>query len=488
MPDPTPVLEGEPPVPSVRSTRPKIAIVDDHPQILKAFRVLLEREGFAVDTFELAATIAAKPPAEYREYAAVCLDLGLGETNGIDVLRHLRAKSQDVPVIIVTGDTMLDTAITAMRAGAYDYVTKPVVDNRLTLTVNKAIEHSQLVRRLHDLTEQLDESNSQRALVGQSAVMASLTQSIQRVHNSDVAVCILGESGTGKELVARAIHYEGRRRKGPFVAINCASIPENLQESELFGHERGAFTGALTTQKGRFEQAEGGTLFLDEIGDTTPATQVKLLRALQEKSIRRVGGTTDIKTDARVITATHRDLEGMVRRGEFREDLYFRLMVFPIEVPPLRDRRGDIPLLVAHFLKRYRDDVGRPVNRLSPDALEALMTHDWPGNVRELENIVHRAMLTSTSDCIELADLPASLRNPVLPTLPESKAPPSGSATPESGLPTLNLHNLESLAIQAALKETQGHIANAAKLLGLGRATLYRRLVDIGLKVDVKKE
>ncbi|HTJ81423.1 MAG TPA: sigma-54 dependent transcriptional regulator [Polyangiaceae bacterium] len=453
--------------------------MDDDRLVRRFLRAVLERDGFEVTELEEGRSLARDGASAYD---LVCLDLGLADMPGLDVLKHLRASSPEVPVVVVTGDSDLESVVAAMRAGASDYVTKPVVGERLRLSLRHALERTALERRVVALRSELDGVRGSRNLIGESPPMKALVTSIQRVLASDVAVCILGESGTGKELVARAIHEEGRRAHGAFVAINCASIPDHLQESELFGHEKGAFTGATGTYHGRFEQADGGTLFLDELGDMSLATQVKLLRALQEKSIRRIGGTTDIRTNVRVIGATHRDLEEMVRRGAFREDLYFRLMVYPIEMPPLRDRKSDIPLLVARFMDRHRADVGRDVTRWSPEALDALMAYDWPGNVRELENLVHRAMLTCATERVELSDLPRTLRKPVLPPLASVLPPPTAPRV--TGLPTLNLRELEGTAIKLALEQSGGHIANAAKLLGIGRATLYRRVVEIGVTAD----
>ena len=466
----------------------RIGVVDDEPAIRRLLRARLEREGFIVEEFGRGADIV-KRGGEGLD--ALTLDLGMGEDDlgGMGVLPHLRASSPDLPIIMVTAQADLESVIDAMRAGAYDFITKPIDTDRLLLAVRRAIERSSLARRVAELTRELDSAREKRLLVGESAPMRTLFQTIQRVTGSDVAVCILGESGTGKELVARAIHSESKRQKGPFVAINCASIPEHLQESELFGHEKGAFTGATATFRGRFEQAEGGTLFLDELGDMSLATQVKLLRAIQEKSIRRVGGVADIPTNVRLVCATHRNLEALVQKGGFREDLYFRLMVYPVELPPLRERREDIPLLAAHFMKLFREDVGRDVRRISAEAVDALLAHRWSGNVRELQNVIHRAMLTCQSDQIGLGDLPAHLQTPVLPPIKareeaESSLPPNSVRTPR--LPTLMLRDLERMAIGLALEQTKGHIGSAAKLLGLGRATLYRRLVETGMKLDAE--
>ncbi|MFO0661603.1 MAG: sigma-54 dependent transcriptional regulator [Polyangiaceae bacterium] len=462
-----------------------VAVVDDDPTVRRLLRAWLEAQGYRVSEHASARSILE---AGVSDLSALCLDLELGDATGIEVLKQIRTDEPELPVIVVTADADISTVVDAMRAGAYDYVIKPLERERVVVAVGNAIERTLLTRRVWALSRTLDDARALQTLVGQSPVMRKLAATVQRVLHSDVAVCILGESGTGKELVARAIHQEGRRKRGPFVAINCAAIPDNLQESELFGHERGAFTGANAVYRGRFEQAEGGTLFLDELGDMNASTQVKLLRALQEKTIRRIGGSHDIRTNVRVICATHKNLEREVSAGRFREDLYFRLMVYPVEVPSLRERLEDIPLLVAHFMKVLREDVGREVSRLSPQALEALSAHAWPGNVRELQNVIHRAMLSSRADMIELADLPNTLQKavtkPLLPNLQQADSSPAPAPVSGNALPTLNLRDLEQLAIQQALKQTQGHVAHAAKLLGIGRATLYRRLVESGATVD----
>ncbi len=462
-----------------RSGRMHLLVVEDDAMTRRLLRAWLEPMGYDV-TDVASGTAALAQPLDAID--AVCLDLGLDDMPGYDVLKHLRAHAPDVPVIVVTAESTLDTVVQVIRAGAYDYVTKPIESEHLRVVLDRAIEHTSLTRRVRDLARQL----SERAplLIGESSVMRALRGKISRILQSDVAVCVFGESGTGKELVARTIHADGRRANGPFVAVNCATIPENLQESELFGHERGAFTGATGTHRGCFERAEGGTLFLDELGEMSLGTQAKLLRTLQERTIRRVGGSADIKVNVRMVCATHRNLEEEVKKGKFREDLYFRLMVFPIEVPPLRDRVDDIPLLVAHFMKMLRADVGREHDRISPTALEALMAHNWPGNVRELQNVIHRAMLTCETDELDIPDLPPAIQRHVLPDLPKVPVAESGAApasAPPGRLPTLDLRRLEEIAVREALAQTDMHMGKAAKLLGVGRSTLYRRLLEMGI-------
>lgn len=463
---------GDEPLAS-RPPRP-IAVVDDEPIIRRVVASCLRGKGFTVAEFADGRSVMSEPA---DGFAAVCLDLGLGEMSGLDVLRHFRTEAPDVPVIIMSAGNTLDAAVEAMRLGAYDYLSKPIDRERLLHSLGRALERVELSRRANVLSAELAVRRAGDQLIGSSAAMRSVLEQLGQILQSDVPVCLLGESGTGKEVVARTIHQQGRRQNGPFIAINCASIPDQLQESELFGHERGAFTGATNTHLGCFERAEGGTLLLDELGDMHLSTQAKLLRALQEKTIRRVGGAKDIRTDVRVVAATHKDLFAEARAGRFREDLFFRLMVYPIEIPPLRDRKDDIPVLVGHFLKRLRDDVGRPIERMSADAMDALMAHAWPGNVRELQNAVHRAMLTCATNEVQFGDLPPHLRRRGMPA-PASGPSSSTTHGGVAGLPTLILRDLERLAIDEALARAGGAIQKAAKLLGIGRATLYRRLVE----------
>jgi DNA-binding NtrC family response regulator len=417
-----------------------------------------------------------------------CVDLGLGEVTGIKVIQHLRARDAELPIIVVTAQRELETAVAAMQAGAYDYVTKPLDRDRLLLAVHRANERRELLTSVRRLESALTERSVLGSIVGKSPPMRELAQQVQRVLESDVAVCVFGESGTGKELVARAIHTGSVRRRGPFVAINCAGIPESLQESELFGHERGSFTGATQMRRGCFEQANGGTLLLDELGEMSMQTQASLLRTIQEKTIRRVGGSGEIPIDVRIVCATHRDLRAEVEAGRFREDLYFRLVVYPIHLPPLRDRIEDIPTLVGHFLRALSKDVGRDVHSISPEALEALGRHHWPGNVRELQNVVHRSLLASRTDEVTLADLPPDIRELVLPALLPT-VHVNGTNGHRFQEPSeddiIPLRELERRAIQRALRATHGSVGRAAKLLGIGRATLYRRIATLDLSRDV---
>jgi DNA-binding NtrC family response regulator len=475
MPDDEPV-----PTPATPASGELVAVVDDDPTARRLMRFWLERAGYRVvehDSGESAIHDDGEPPN------IACVDLGLGEVGGFKVIQHLRARDADLPMIVVTAQREIETAVTAMRAGAYDYVTKPLDRDRLLLAVHRARERRELVTNVRRLESALGERGVLGSIVGQSPKMRELAQQVERVLTSDVAVCVFGESGTGKELVARAVHQGSPRRRGPFVAINCAGIPESLQESELFGHERGSFTGATQLRRGCFEQANGGTLLLDELGEMSLTTQASLLRTLQEKTVRRVGGSGEVPIDVRIVCATHRDLRAEVESGRFREDLYFRLVVYPIHLPPLRERLDDIPLLVGHFLRTLEVGVGREVKHISPEALDALMRHRWPGNVRELQNVVHRSLLACRGDEIVLADLPADIRSGVLPPLPALNKASNGEAHRDDEI--LPLRELERRAIQRALRATHGSVGKAAKLLGIGRATLYRRIATLDLSQDV---
>lgn len=466
----------------------RVAVVDADAASRATLRRHLDREGYRVVELEKGRHLLrreGKPPD------VVCLsrELDGDDGDGVDVMRRLHLSHPEVPVIMVTADAALDAAVDAMKAGAYDCLVRPVEPERFVQAVRRAAQLSSLHRQVRTLSGQFPAVRMSQ-LIGDSAGMREVGRQIDRVKDSDVTVCVFGASGTGKELVAREIHDRGHRKAGPFVAINCAAIPSSLQESELFGHEKGAFTGATNLRQGRFEQADGGTLFLDELGEMSPATQASLLRTLQEKTIRRVGGGKDIKVDVRIVCATHRDLKAEVAAGRFREDLYFRLMVFPIELPSLAERREDIPALVAHFMRELRGDIPHPVSGVSSDALDAMMAYAWPGNVRELRNVVHRAMLATSQQEVGVGDLPSEVRRILLPSLPPSiSMAPGVSISPPGGDVAIfqdddiviPLKELEEREIRKALRVTEGSVGEAAKLLGIGRATLYRRIAKMDL-------
>jgi DNA-binding NtrC family response regulator len=441
----------------------RIAVVDDDPTMRRVLAVWLAEEGFSVVEFE---TGGAALDGIEAGMSAVCLDLGLEDLPGIEVLRRLRATLPDVPVIVVTARTKVEVVVEAMKAGAYDYLAKPLDALRFGQTVRRAAEHRAMLARMRRLEDELGERSLYDMLAAQSAAMREVAASVERVRDADVSVAIMGESGTGKEVVARAIHEGGRTKSGAFVAVNCAAIPHSIQESELFGHEKGAFTGATTTHRGKFEQASGGTLFLDEIGEMAPATQASLLRVLQERVIVRVGGRAEIPVDARVICATHRDLAAEVKAGRFREDLYFRLVVYPIRLPPLRERGEDLPLLVAELLRKSRIAKDRHIVRVSPEALDVLAGYRWPGNIRELDNVIQRACLACDGEELGAHHLPPEIRALArrAPEILPKRAPS----------PARTLREIEQGAVREALRAAGGNVTAAAKMLGVSRTKLYR--------------
>jgi len=410
----------------------------------------------------------------------VCVDLNLEDMDGVALIEQLHARDPELPTVVISSNRDIKVAVSAMRAGAYDYLTKPLDRNQLVHSVNRAAERRSLISQMRALESELSQQRVMREVVGESTPMVEVGRHVARVANSELTVCIFGESGTGKELVARAIHDAGPRANGPFVALNCAAIPPTLQESELFGHERGAFTGAVQRRRGCFEEAQHGTLFLDEIGDMAPSAQASVLRTLQERTIRRVGGTDEVRVDVRIVCATHRELSDLVDAGNFRQDLYYRLLVYPIRLPPLRQRRTDIALLVRHFLRKHVDTGELP--RVDAAVLEHLSEYSWPGNVRELENVVRRLLLSCAGNAIKVADLPPQLRGDVPAATDGDVASSAQSGGLFHGDEVTPLAELELMAVRHALRVTQGNVTKAAKLLGIGRATLYRRMSAAGLE------
>jgi DNA-binding NtrC family response regulator len=410
----------------------------------------------------------------------ILLDVKLPGADGLETLQHIKAVDREVPVILLTAYGTTETAITAMKHGAYDYLLKPVDIASLRGIMTKALHLRALTGQVDTLS--LPESSQATPLLGRSVAMQDLYKMIGRVAPTDTTVLLSGESGTGKELVARAIHQHSLRADGPWVALNCAAIPEPLLESELFGHEKGAFTGAIERKPGSFEEASGGTLFLDEAGELPLTVQAKLLRALQEKEIRRLGGRESVPIDVRIIAATNKDLEGAVARAEFREDLYYRLNVIHLHLPPLRARQEDIPLLAQHFLTRFSRELERPVGGFAPEALEALSVHTWPGNVRELENTMKQALMTCRGYLITAEDLrlgeraitrvqPVSLRDPLDEGLEQILLAHAGQA----------YHRVEDRLIRKALELTRHNQVRAAHLLGVTRNILRHRMKQFGL-------
>jgi len=439
----------------------RVLLIDDEPLLLRSLRRTLEAERYLTWLAESARD--AESRLVEADPDVVLLDLGLGSANGLALLEHLKRERPDVEVIVITGNASIESAVRCIRGGAFDYLAKPFDEHRVSTTVRRALERRRLVRRNRELEDQLRERvGPQSELIGRSPRMRALARVIASLQHNESHVLIQGESGTGKELVARAIHAASPRAGRPFVPVDCGALPESIIESELFGHERGAFTGAMGAS-GLFRRADSGTLFLDEIGEIPLTVQAKLLRALQEKEVRPVGSATALSVDLRVVTATHRDLERMVAEGTFRTDLFYRLNVVRIEIPPLRERREDVPLLVHHFIAKYARP-GLPVEGIEDDALEMLSAHDWPGNVRELENVVESAMALAPGPRLRVADLPR-----------ERRAAAGDLAQPAARLP-LSLADYERAALQRALAETGGDATAAARLLGIGRSTLYRKL------------
>jgi DNA-binding NtrC family response regulator len=418
-------------------------------------------------------TDAALAILEVRPVQLLLANLHVPGTEGFALLDRMRQRWPDLPVIVISELDTARAAVTALKRGAADYLVKPIDPRELAVAVD---EVSKGLRVKGEARKKSIGSISFSDIIGDCEAMRVVYEHIATVRSSKIAVFVGGETGTGKELVTRAIHRAGPRAAAPFVALNCGAIPESLQESELFGHEKGAFTGAMGTRRGKFEQAQGGTLFLDEVGELSAGAQVRLLRVLQEGTLQRVGGDRAVEVDVRIVSATHRDLRQMVARGTFREDLYYRLIVYPIHVPPLREREGDVPRLVAHFLEKYARDVEHAVQGLSPEAQAALERYSWPGNVRELENVIHRAMLLATDGLITVSCLPETLRGTreTVDTDDETQLSLDEPAR-------LSLAEAERRAIERALDASGGNVTRAAKRLGIARATIYRKMARLGV-------
>ena len=442
-----------------------VAVVDDDPAVCALVARWVQSRGHRALELSSGRELLAR---ELADIGCVCLDLDLPDGDGAELLGRLLDADPDLPVIVIAGRDDVASAVDAVQAGAYDYHLKPLVQERLDISVRHALERRGLTNAVAASSTQSSDRLASRAIVGRSEPMIELSRQMRRVVDSEVVVALSGETGTGKELVARSIHEAGPRARGPFVTLNCSAVPPMLHESELFGHDRGS--GAA--QAGRFEDARGGTLFLDEVHDLSPLTQASLFRALQNRKIRRVGGTDDIDVDVRVVVASDQDLLEAVKSGRFREDLYFRLSVFPIRIPPLRERRGDLSLLVSHFTAKYASDVGRTITQVAPDVLDTLARYEWPGNVRQLENVIHRAMLADQDKALLLEHLPAELRQ--LGGASDARGSRIDVLGDDDEI--LPVRELERRAIKKALRISGGSVEKAAKHLGMGRATLYRRL------------
>jgi two-component system nitrogen regulation response regulator NtrX len=446
----------------------RILVIDDEKAIRETLSEILTDEGYAVTAVESGEDGLRRFLEE--SYDLVFLDVWLRDRDGLSLLEAADGRLRDVPVVMISGHANVETAVRAVRLGAYDFLEKPLSLERVVLTAQKAIERRDLLAEVASFRGRRE---SESELYGDSAPMRRLKEEIARVASTDARVLITGENGTGKELVARRLHRLSERSESPLVEVNCAAIPEDLIESELFGHVRGSFTGALEDRRGKFEEADGATLFLDEVADMSPKTQAKVLRALQEGRFTRVGGSRPIASDARVLCATNKNLPEEIRRGAFREDLYFRLAVVPIRVPALRERTDDIPLLAAQFLREASARFGRKPKSLSPAAVEALQAYSWPGNVRELKNLIERLMILSPAEEVRREDLPGEMRDGGI----------AEAVAPEAPLRDAR-EDFERRYILAALKKNRGNVSRTAEALDLERSNLYRKLKAYGIEVE----
>ena len=451
-----------------------ILIVEDEPKMARLLELGFAEDGLATRTApdaEAGLKILAQEPIDL-----VVTDLKLPGMNGLEFLQAIKRANASLPVVVMTAFGTVETAVEAMKAGASDYVLKPFSLEEMNLIVHKELDVHQLREENRNLREALGQRYEFKNIVARSSQMQEVLAMVERVAPSNSTVLLGGESGVGKDLIARAIHQHSKRAAGPFIKINCTAIPENLLESELFGYEKGAFTGAVSSKPGKFELADKGTIFLDEIGDVPSTIQVKLLRVLQEREFERLGGTKTLKVDVRVVAATNQDLRAALEQGTFREDLFYRLNVVPISIPPLREHKEDIPYLVDHFIQRFAGEGEKPITGITPAAQKMLMEFHWPGNVRELENIIERAVALSTGTVLDVSDIRLDLS----PTRTAASLPAAGTEAkfiPEG----LTLEQFEDELIKEALRRANGNKSQAARLLGLSRNTLRYRLSKIGV-------
>ena len=456
------------------SPRVKMLIVDDESSMLDFLSLLFQGVGYEVTTAR--SVTEAHKQFERNAFDLVLCDILMPDGNGLDLLREIKASGGGPPVVMMTAYTSTKSAIEAMKLGAADYISKPFDVEELKIVAQKALERAELADENVYLRRELEQKYTFNNIIGKSSRMQAIFSLVERIARTASTALIHGESGTGKELIARAIHFASPRANRRFLSINCGAMPENLLESELFGHERGAFTGAVKDKKGLFQEADRGTLFLDEIGEMTPTMQVKLLRALQEKVVRKVGGTDEETVDVRIIAATNQDLEGRLLTGEFREDLYYRINVLPIHLPPLRQRREDIPLLVDFFLQKYSKQMELPLRQISIEAMQILESYDWPGNVRELENLIERVLALSHSETITTRDLPVHL-------LTNRRTHPDLVQLPEEGLDLeAYLESIRTQLMIQALERTDGVQTQAAELLGMSFRSFRYYAKKAGLK------
>jgi two-component system response regulator HydG len=451
-------------------------VVDDDAGHLATLKTIARSWGYRVSTADDGST--AVEMAKEQPFDMILMDVRMAEMDGIEALRQIKTYNPAIPILIMTAYSSVASAVDAIKAGAYDYLTKPLDFETLRLTVERAMEHTHLKVENRQLKEKLRDEFDWQNIIGTSPPMKALIDMVAMVAPSDATVMITGESGTGKELIARSIHYNSRRCAAPCVIVNCAALADTLLESELFGHEKGAFTGADKRREGRFRQADGGTLFLDEIGETSFAMQAKLLRVIQEREFQRVGGDETLSVDVRILTATNRDLRAEVKNGKFREDLFYRLNVVTVEVPPLSARHEDIPLLAQYFMERYAARNRKTVKGFTPQAMDLLIKHDWPGNVRELENAVERSVILLAGDYITARELPLSITQ----TDEGDRHDAAKPLKDELGLTgSQSLETIEKEAILATLSDTGGNKSETARRLGINRKTLHLKLKRYGL-------
>ena len=449
--------------------KPRILVVDDEESIRMMLRAVLEEEGYEI--IEAADGPEAVKAVEQNPLDLILLDIRMTTMDGIETLTEIRKISPFVPVLMMTAYATVKTAVEALKAGAFEYLAKPLDIEELKILVQKALEYYRLREENLTLKERLGSRFDFSRIIGKGRKMKELFDFLAQVAPSEATVLILGESGTGKELVANAIHHNSPRTQQPFVKVACAALPETLLESELFGHEKGAFTGAIARREGRFQAAHRGTIFLDEVGEMSPAIQTKLLRVLQEREFEPVGSSRTAKVDVRVIAATNKDLGKEIKEGRFREDLFYRLNVIPIHLPPVRERKEDIPALANHFLSLYREKNKKEIKEISPKALDLLIRHDWPGNIRELENCLERAVIVARGELIAPADLPPAIQNL-----------PAGKEDAEIPFPAgISLQEAEKALILKTLEDTGGNRSRAAEILGINRRTLQMKLKEYGM-------
>jgi DNA-binding NtrC family response regulator len=453
----------------------RILIIDDEEIMRDSLSDWLKEDGYEVTAVEDG--FKGLQQAKDGQWNVILLDLKMPKMDGLQVLKEIKNQKLDIPVIIITAYATVDTAVSAIKQGAYDYIVKPFHPDEVGMIIKKIIERQNLIKENTLLRKELARSYEFQDIIGKNSKMQAIFELIKTIGPTRSTVLIEGESGTGKELIARAIHKASLRSGCPFIALACAALPEALLEAELFGYEKGAFTGAVASKKGKIEIADGGSLFLDEIGDIDQKTQVDLLRFLQEREFRRLGGNETIKVDVRIIAATHRDLKQMVADGRFRDDLYYRINVLTITIPPLRERREDVPILTAHFIEKYRVETNKNVIKISEDALKILIDHPWPGNVRELENAIEHAVVITKDEIIHPKDLPQQILNSSTYQLVNSTThQPINPATQ-------TLEDIEKEHIIKVLKDCGNNISKASKVLGINRATLYRKMKEYGISL-----